>query len=64
MAKIDKEYLKEYYTEEDWYSIIGEEDTQEYSCISIEQLKEMVTAGELNQDQVEFFNKCIEFLTS
>lgn len=29
---------------------------------SMETLNEMVKNGELNKDQVEFFNKCVEFL--
>lgn len=38
------------------------EELSEVKWFSINQLKEMVKNGELNQDQVEFFNKCVEFL--
>lgn len=38
------------------------EELTDVKWFSMETLNEMVNNGELNKDQVEFFNKCVEFL--
>ena len=38
------------------------EELSEVKWFSINQLKSMVKNGELNQNQIDFFNKCIKFL--
>lgn len=42
---------------------IQEEELTEVKWFSIEQLNNMVKNNELNQEQVEFFEKCMEYLS-
>ena len=41
---------------------IQKEELSEVKWFSMKTLETMVDKGELNKDQVEFFNKCVEFL--
>ena len=38
------------------------DELSEVRWFSMEKLQQMVDTGELNKDQVEFFNKCVKFL--
>lgn len=40
------------------------EELSEVKWFSIETLQAMVNSGELNKNQIEFFNKCIDFINS
>ena len=42
--------------------VIQLDELSEVKWFSMEKLKRMVETGELNRDQIEFFNKCLEFL--
>ena len=42
--------------------IIQLDELSEVRWLSIEKLQQMVDAGELNKDQIDFFIKCVEFL--
>lgn len=42
--------------------VIQLDELSEVKWFSMEKLQQMVDIGELNKDQVEFFNKCVEFL--
>ena len=41
---------------------IQEEELTEVKWFSIEELNNMVEKNELNKDQVEFFEKCMEYV--
>ena len=37
-------------------------ELSEVKWFSMEKLQQMVDSGELNEDQIEFFTKCVKFL--
>jgi 8-oxo-dGTP pyrophosphatase MutT (NUDIX family) len=44
--------------------IIQLDELSEVRWFSMKKLQQMVESGELNKNQVEFFNKCVEFLNN